>query len=143
MIIRKCELSDVKSVYELIKNELGYSEITENEISERFKRMSALGDYSVLVAEIDGRVCGFISMVTEISLEIDGELLRILGLAVKKECQRKGLGAALLKKAEEIAAERKMELITLSSNFKRPEAHKFYESQGYLKTSYTFKKFMR
>lgn len=143
MIIRECEASDVKSVFELIKNELGYSEITENEVAERLERMKALDDYSVLVSEIDGKICGFISMVREISLEINGELLRILGLAVKAEYQRKGIGAALLKNAEEIAAERKMTLITLSSNFKRPEAHKFYESQGYLKTSYTFKKFMR
>lgn len=143
MIIRECEASDVKSVYELIKNELGYSEITENEVAERLDRMKALGDYSVLVAEIDGKLCGFVSMVTEVSLEINGELLRILGLAVKADYQRKGIGAALLKEAEQIAAERKMALITLSSNFKRPEAHKFYKSQGYLKTSYTFKKFMR
>lgn len=143
MIIRKCGASDVKSVYELIKNELGYSEITENEVAERFERMITPDAYSVLVAEIDGMVCGFVSMVREISLEINGELLRIIGLAVKAEYQRKGIGAALLKEAEQIAAERKMELITLSSNFKRPEAHKFYDSQGYLKTSYTFKKFMR
>lgn len=143
MIIRECEASDVKSVFELIQNELGYSEITENEVTERFERMKALDDYRVLVAEIDGKICGFVSVVREISLEINGELLRILGLAVKAEYQRKGIGAALLKETEMIAAERKMALVTLSSNFKRPEAHKFYESQGYFKTSYTFKKFMR
>lgn len=143
MIIRNCETSDIKCVYELIKNELGYSEITENEVSERFERMKNLDDYSVLVAEIDGKVCGFVSTVREITLEVDGELLRIIGLAVKDECQRKGIGAVLLKEVERIASERNMALITLSSNFKRPEAHKFYESQGYLKTSYTFKKFLR
>lgn len=57
--------------------------------------MKALDDYSVLVAEIDGDACGFISMVREITLEVDGEFLRIIGLAVKADCRRKGIGARL------------------------------------------------
>ena len=142
MIVRKCEISDIKSVYELIKNELGYHDITEIAVMKRFEKMSALGEYSVFVAEINGRVCGFISIVREITLEVEGEFLRILGLAVSSAYQRQGIGARLLKEVERIAAESKMGVITLSSNFKRPEAHKFYESQGYLKTSYTFKKYL-
>ena len=142
MIIRKCEVSDVKSVYELIKNELGYHDISESEVLKRFEKMCSLDEYSVLVAEIDGSVYGFVSMVREFTLEVDGEFLRIIGLAVNSAYQRKGIGAKLLEEVERIAAEQKMGVITLSSNFKRTEAHKFYESQGYLKTSYTFKKFL-
>lgn len=142
MIIRKCELSDITSVYELIKNELGYPNITESDVQKRFKSMSLSETYDVLVAEIDGKVCGFISTVKEISLEVDGEFLRVIGLAVRSEYQRNGIGAALLRAVEMVAEERKYGVITLSSNFKRTEAHKFYEKQGYSKTSYTFKKFM-
>ena len=142
MIIRKCEVSDIKSVYELIKNELGYHDISESEVLKRFEKMCSLDEYSVLVAEIDGSVYGFVSMVREFTLEVDGEFLRIIGLAVNSAYQRKGIGAKLLEEVERIAAEQKMGVITLSSNFKRTEAHKFYESQGYLKTSYTFKKFL-
>lgn len=141
MIIRKCELSDITSVYELIKNELGYSKITESDVQKRFELMSLLENYNVLVAEIDGKVCGFISTVKEISLEVDGEFLRVIGLAVRSEYQRSGIGSALLRAVEDIADEHNYGVITLSSNFKRTEAHKFYEKQGYSKTSYTFKKF--
>lgn len=142
MIIRKCELSDVTDVYELIRDELGYSDIAESDVRKRFELMNLRENYNVLVAEIDGKVCGFVSTVREISLEVDGEFLRVIGLAVRNEYQRNGIGAALLSAVEKIAAENKFGVITLSSNFKRTEAHKFYEKQGYSKTSYTFKKFM-
>ncbi len=141
MIIRKCELSDITSVFELIKKELGYPKITESDVRKRFELMSLRENYNVLVAEIDGKVCGFISTVKEISLEVDGEFLRVIGLAVRSEYQRNGIGAALLRAVEKTADEHKYGVITLSSNFKRPEAHKFYENQGYEKTSFTFKKY--
>lgn len=142
MMIRKCELSDITSVYELIKNELGYPKITKNDVLKRFELMNSLGNYNILVAENDGIICGFISMVKEISLEVDGEFLRVIGLAVKEEYQRCGIGTALLRIVEKIALEHKFGVITLSSNFKRIEAHKFYEKQGYQKTSFTFKKYL-
>lgn len=142
MMIRKCELSDITSVYELIKNELGYPKITKNDVLKRFELMNSLGNYNILVAENDGIICGFISMVKEISLEVDGEFLRVIGLSVKEEYQRCGIGTALLRVVEKIALEHKFGVITLSSNFKRIEAHKFYEKQGYQKTSFTFKKYL-
>lgn len=142
MIIRKCELSDIAGVYELIKNELGYLNITENDVLKRFILMNSLGDYNVLIAENNGMVCGFISTVKEISLEVDGEFLRVIGLAVKEEYQRSGIGSALLRAVEKSALEHKFGVITLSSNFKRTDAHKFYEKQGYKKTSFTFKKYL-
>lgn len=142
MIIRKCELSDIAGVYELIKNELGYLNITENDVLKRFILMNSLGDYNVLIAENNGMVCGFISTVKEISLEVDGEFLRVIGLAVKEKYQRSGIGSALLRAVEKSALEHKFGVITLSSNFKRTDAHKFYEKQGYKKTSFTFKKYL-
>lgn len=120
MIIRKCELSDVTDVFELIKNELGYTNISESDVRKRFEMMSLQGNYNVMVAEIDGKVCGFISMVKELSLEADGEFMRIIGLAVRSEYQGSGIGSDLLRAVEKIAEQSKLGLITLSSNFKRP-----------------------
>ena len=140
MIIRRCNLSDITAVYELIRDELGYGEISESSVLKRLEMMLSLDNYNVLVAEAESRVCGFISTVKEISLEINGEFLRVLGLAVRAEYQRSGIGSALLRAVEEIAVEHKLGVITLSSNFKRVEAHKFYEKLGYVKTSFTFKK---
>lgn len=142
MIIRKCEATDIPSVYQLIKKELDYPKIAENDVLKRYETMNSLGNYDVLVAESDGLICGFISTVKEISLEVDGEFLRVICLAVKAEYQRRGIGAALLRAVEKTALEHKYTVITLSSNFKRKEAHIFYEKQGYKKTSFTFKKYL-
>lgn len=143
MIIRKCELSDAESICSLIINELGYYNISKEGIYERFERLLAAKEYTFLAAELDGEVCGFVSFVSELSLEVDGEYIRVLCLAVKSGLQGNGIGSELIKAVEYFAAERNAALITLSSNFKRPRAHEFYEKNGFIKTSFTFKKFMR
>lgn len=143
MKIRNCTQSDIGSVYSLIKNELGYHNITESGVSERLEKLIASEEHIVLAAELDEEVCGLASFVREISLEVDGEYLRLLCLAVREDMQGKGVGSALLKKIEDIAAELGISLITLSSNFKRTDAHVFYEKNGFLKTSFTFKKYLR
>lgn len=143
MKIRNCTQSDIGSVYSLIKNELGYHNITESGVSERLEKLIASEEHIVLAAELDEEVCGLASFVREISLEVDGEYLRLLCLAVREDMQGKGVGSALLKKIENIAAELGISLITLSSNFKRNDAHVFYEKNGFLKTSFTFKKYLR
>lgn len=140
MIIRKCEPSDAESVCSLIKNELGYSNISKDGVSERLERLIASEYHTVLVAETDGVICGFASFVRELSLEVEGEFIRVQCLAVKADAQGKGIGSALMKRVEEMALERGLSPIVLSSNFKRPRAHEFYEKNGFSKTSFTFKK---
>lgn len=140
MTIRECELSDIESVHSLIQNELGYCDITESGLLERLEKLIAAEEHTVLVAEIDGEVCGLASFIRELSLEVNGEYLRVLCLAVRADMQGKGIGSALIKRIEELAAEQGASLITLSSNFKRPAAHEFYEKNGFHKTSFTFKK---
>lgn len=142
MIIRKCELSDAESICSLVVNELGYGNISEEGIRERFERLLTAKGYTFLVAELDGEVCGFVSFVSELSLEVEGEYIRVLCLAVKSGIQGNGVGSELIKAVEFFAAERNVALITLSSNFKRPRAHEFYEKNGFIKTSFTFKKYM-
>lgn len=104
------------------------------------EKMLDSDDYFTIVVEENGDVCGYISAVREISLET-GEYYRVIGLAVKSEYQGQGLGTALLTLAESNAKIKGARLITLSSQFKRTEAHEFYEKLGYIKTSYAFKKY--
>ena len=54
-----------------------------------------------------------------------------LGLAVDNDYKRKGIGSALLKRAEIWAKEKGAFGIRLCSGAERVNAHKFYESQGY------------
>lgn len=131
-----CRITDAEQLCALIREELGYSEITAEEVRVSLEKMLGNDDYFTLAAEENGEICGFIVSVREISLEI-GEYCRILALAVKKEHQRQRLGTTLI---ESKVRSEGAKLVTLSSQFKRTEAHEFYEKLGYEKTSFTFKK---
>lgn len=139
-MFHKCKIEDAEGLCELIRNELGYTDVTADDVRGSIEKMLDSDDYFTIVVEENGDVCGYISAVREISLET-GEYYRVIGLAVKSEYQGQGLGTALLTLAESNAKIKGARLITLSSQFKRTEAHEFYEKLGYIKTSYAFKKY--
>ena len=140
-MFHKCGIEDAEGLCELIRNELGYADVTADEVRSSIEKMLGSDDYFSIVAEEKGDIRGYISAVREVSLEA-GEYYRIIGLAVKSEYQGQGLGTALLTLAESNAKIKGARLITLSSNFKRTEAHEFYEKLGYAKTSFAFKKYL-
>lgn len=140
IVFHKCRPNDAEGLCELIRNELGYTDVTADEVAGSIEKMLACDDYFTIVAEENGKICAYVSAVREIGLEI-GEYYRVLGLAVKSEYQGQRLGTALLTLAESNAKATGARLITLSSQFKRTEAHEFYEKLGYRKTSYSFKKY--
>lgn len=141
IMFHKCRLEDAEGLCALIRNELGYTDVTADEVRSSLKKMLSSDDYFMVAAGADGDIYGYVSALREISLEA-GEYYRVIGLAVKSENQRCGLGTALLTLAESNAKAKGARLITLSSQFKRTEAHQFYEKLGYIKTSYTFKKYL-
>lgn len=137
--VRTCRIDDAEQLCGLIRNELGYADITVDNVRSSLQKVLSNDDYFSFVAEDKSGICGFISAVREISLEI-GEYCRILALAVKKEYQSRGIGTALVELVESKARTEGAKLVTLSSQFKRTGAHEFYEKLGYEKTSFTFKK---
>lgn len=141
IMFHKCVLDDAKELCALVRDELGYTDVTAEEVHSSLKKMLSSDDYFTVAAGADGNIYGYVSAVREVSLEA-GVYYRVIGLAVKSEQQGCGLGTALLTLAESNAKAEGARLITLSSNFKRTEAHRFYEKLGYEKTSYTFKKYL-
>lgn len=142
IMFRKCRPEDAEELHKLIRNELGYTDITADEVRSSLEKMISSDDYFTIAAGVGDEICGYVSAVREVSLEA-GEYYRVIGLAVKSEYQGRGLGTALLTLAESNAKSNGARLITLSSQFKRTEAHKFYEKLGYEKTSFAFKKYLR
>ena len=53
--------------------------------------------------------------------------------------QGKNYGTMLLNYAVKLAKNQKCDVIELTSNFSREDAHKFYEKNGFKKSSYKFK----
>ena len=137
---RNATPADSASICRLINDSLGYKDVTPDALVKRMERMDAAGGYFTLVAEADGGVAGFVSVAQGIAVEIEGDYFRIIALAVDEAHRRAGIGSKLLSQVEEIAAERGVRYLTLSSGFQRTEAHAFYERQGYEKRSYAFSK---
>lgn len=141
IMFHKCLPEDAEGLCALIQNELGYTDVTADEVRSSLEKMLSSDDYFTIAAGTNGDIYGYVSAVREVSLEV-GEYYRVIGLAVKSEHQGHGLGTALLTLAESNAKAKGALLITLSSQFKRTEAHQFYEKLGYTKTSYTLKKYL-
>jgi GNAT superfamily N-acetyltransferase len=105
--------------------------------------VAALGDpdRAVFVAEVDGRVAGWIDVAERRPLQ-EGRSAEIGGLVVTSDLHRTGLGRALVAAAEQWAAGRGLASMTVRSRATRDGAHAFYRGLGFedVKTSLVFRK---
>ena len=125
-----------------MKNELGYPDLDEPEAIKRLEYFSTDDDWATFVAIINDEVAGFIGVMKGLAYSIDGYSSQIMALAVSEHARRKGVGTALVRKAEAWASSHGITLVAVSSNMRRLDAHALYESCGYSKTSFMFKKAM-
>ena len=140
MQIREAQHSDYSEICSLINDELGYPNVTVEELTLRIEMMNQDKNYLTFVALIDDKIVGFIGACQGITFEANSRLMRVIALAVSKYYQNKGIGSSLLKHIELLADSKGISVLTLNSGFKRLDAHAFYEHNGYLKKSYGFSK---
>jgi GNAT superfamily N-acetyltransferase len=138
-IVRLARLEDAERLAEL-SAQLGYP-ATAGQISARLARIIPDPLQDVYVAEVSGRIAGWIHLLPHSYLEID-ELAEVGGIVVDEQYRGRGLGRLLMQQAEDWASQQGFASIYLRSNAKRAAAHKFYQSLGYtnIKTSYSFVK---
>ena len=140
IIIREVQESDYINLLSLINNELGYPGLTLEILTVKISEMKKAGNYFIFVASVNNEAVGFISAIQEITLEMQSSYFRIIGLAVSKANQGKGIGSMLLNYMEQFASDRGVCYFTLSSGLQRLDAHAFYEHNGYVKKSFSFQK---
>ncbi|PYE47900.1 GNAT family N-acetyltransferase [Paenibacillus barcinonensis] len=140
IVIREIRESDYSEIVSIWNNELGSHNVNLDNISERMARMNKDENYKIFVALFDNNVVGCISVVQTMALEYEVGYLKINGLAVRGEFQKKGIGSKLLKHAEDYASDKGLSYLILNTGFQRTEAHHFYESKGYDRFSYCFTK---
>lgn len=132
MNVRAAEPRDAEALARLI-GQLGYS-AAPGEIVTRLAGMQAEGR-TVLVAEIDGEVIGCLSTSVMRVLHRPAPVGRISMMVVDEACRSQGIGAALVRAAEEALAAQHCYMVEVTSHLRRTDAHRFYERLGYERTS--------
>jgi predicted N-acetyltransferase YhbS len=90
---------------------------------------------AVLVAELDGAVVGCLSTSAMRVLHRLAPVGRISMMVVDEVLRDRGIGAALVRAAEQALAAQGCRMVEVTSNLRRIDAHRFYERLGYAKTS--------
>jgi GNAT superfamily N-acetyltransferase len=97
----------------------------------------------VLVADANGEVVGVTQvMVFPHFQHTGGWCCELESVHVRSDWRSRGVGAALLAAAEEIAGREGCYRIQLTSRHVRTDAHRFYEANGFEATSQGFKKLL-
>jgi ribosomal protein S18 acetylase RimI-like enzyme len=86
----------------------------------------------VLVAELDGRVAGYVRLGRSSPLEATRHVQHVHGLAVDPALQRRGVGSALLRAAVAEARSRGARRITLRVLGGNEAARRLYERAGFV-----------
>lgn len=106
-----------------------------------FAAMRAQDGNRLYVAERDGEILGCLQLVLIPGLSHAGTLrAEIEGVRVAPARRGAGLGAAFARFAVEEARRAGAGLVQLTSNLARPDAHRFWEAQGFARSHAGFKK---
>jgi len=133
--IRPAQAEDAEALAELVR-QLGYV-VSPADVVERLAAMAAEG-HQVLVAELDGEVAGCLSTSTMRVLHRPAPVGRISMMVVDEVRRGRGIGARMVRAAEQALAESGCYMVEVTSNLRRTAAHSFYERLGYEGTSYRF-----
>ena len=132
-MIRKIKIEDAEAVQRLCNISLGYSVSIETVMRQIQKLSEDVNHHYIYVYEDEKlqKVVGFVhAEVYESLYSYAG--LNILGLAVMPEFQGEGIGKELMHYLEVNAKNDSVSFVRLNSADYRVEAHKFYESIGYV-----------
>ena len=140
-VVRKITIDDAEDICKICSQEMGY-ECAPALVKSKIEKLDSKRE-TVFVVEVenfkeqglsqgaDNQLVGFIHVERYDVLYFES-MANILGLAVKKDFQKQGLGKALLLAAENWAEENGIHLMRLNSGINRTDAHGFYEHLGYV-----------
>ena len=136
LIVRSAELTDCAAIAELLL-QLGYT-IDSDEIRKKIAVRSDLDH--VLVAELNKQVVGSISLHAFSLFHVKGNMGRITSLVVDEIHRGEKIGVSLLHAAEQWFYDKECVKFEVTSGYKRLDAHRFYEKNGYALDSQRFSK---
>jgi GNAT superfamily N-acetyltransferase len=106
---------------------------------EAFAEMGRTPGFHLLVAEENGEVRGSVVLVIVPNFSYRNRPWAVIeNVVVDKAHRGRGIGSRLLERAADVAREAGCYKAVLTSNKKRPEAHRFYQRLGYVQTHEAF-----
>jgi GNAT superfamily N-acetyltransferase len=138
--IRIATAGDAEAMARLI-DELGYP-VTAEEVESRLAEIEAAG-HCALLAEMDDGVVGCLTTSMTLVLHRPAPVGRISLMVVDETFRSQGIGAQMVAAAERMLADKGCQLVEVTSNLRRTDAHRFWERNGYERTSARFAKQVR
>jgi len=133
--IRDAKPADSARLAELI-HELGH-EISEKQVRKNLAALKKSGE-TPLVATLDKKLVGMCGVGRRMVIHRPAPLGRITALVVSKEAQGHGIGRILVEAAEDWMRKKGCQLVEVTSNDRRAQAHAFYRHLGYERSSIRF-----
>lgn len=141
--IRNAQDKDVKDIIEILYELERPKPIGNNEIKifkNKIKDYFSDPQKEIMVAEIDSRIIGVVSVIFLRRLNRARLEMYIPELVVSKEFRYQGIGKKLMQNCIELAKKKKCYRIRLESGNQRKESHKFYKGIGFEQSSLSFAK---
>ena len=133
--IRDAKPADAPRLTELIR-ELGH-EIDEKQVRKNLAALKKTGE-TPLVAMLDKSVVGLVGRHLMVTIHRPAPVGRIPLLIVTSEVRGQNIGRMLVEAAEQWCREKGCQIIEVTSNDRRAEAHAFYRHLGYERSSIRF-----
>ena len=135
--IRDARPSDAPRLVELIG--LLDKQIDEKSLRRNLAKLRKDGE-TPLVATLGNQVVGLCGIGARVMIHRATPIGRISPLVVAEEAQGHGIGRMLVEAAEAWMRKKGCELVEVTSNDRRGEAHAFYRHMGFERTSIRFAK---
>jgi GNAT superfamily N-acetyltransferase len=122
----------------------GGSSFTLDEARAHWERLRRNPGFRLLAALADGEIAGTYSLLILEKLGKRGTPAGVVeDVAVAPDRQGQGIGRAMMEHAREECRKAGCYKLALSSNLKRGDAHRFYESLGFEKHGYSYAVFLQ
>ena len=117
----------------------GGESFTLDEASAHFARIRQLPGFRLLVATVEGEVVGTYALAIMEKLGKRGTPAGVVeDVAVAPSRQGQGIGRAMMEHAREACRRAGCYKLALSSNLRREDAHRFYDSLGFERHGFSF-----
>lgn len=140
IFIREALEEDIPSILRIYSaSGVGESAFTVEEAQQHLAIFRQYPSYRVFVAVLDEAIVGTYELLIMDNLAKRGRKSGVVeDVAVDPKYQGRGIGRAMMDHAREQCRQAECYKFVLSSNLKREDAHRFYDSLGFKRHGYSF-----